>query len=159
MFLRQDISKKELSKIYNEFKDKLSPLNLEKKFARQKYSYDDKTNPLWYTFKNNEADFIKKFIEKIGLSNFENKITLSLLPVGYSLPDHTDFGRRTVIIIPILGYDAPVIIENEEVFYKDSPLLMDASKIHSVPTHTQDRIGIQISFKQSFKKIIEKINA
>lgn len=156
--LPTSVSKTFLMDLYNAYKPHMEVLDLEKRFKQAQYQHSEQNNPLWYTFDYTECETITKFLHQCGLLVLDPKITLSCLPIGYHLPLHKDFGRKTVLIFPIHGYDKPIIIKGKEVYYNDQPILMDASIEHEVPKHDVERVGLQISFKQTFEKVMTVLN-
>ena len=51
-----------------------------------------------------------------------------------------------------------IIIDGKEIYYNDKPMLMDASIEHEVPTHDVERVGLQVSFRQAFEKVMAVFN-
>jgi hypothetical protein len=156
--LPTSVSKTFLVDLYEAYKQHMEVLDLEKRFKVAQYNHNEKNNPLWYTFDDTECETITKFLHDLGLMSLDPKITLSSLPIGYNLPRHRDFGRKTVLIFPIHGYDKPIIIDGKEIYYNDQPMLMDASIEHEVLTHDVERVGLQVSFRQAFEKVMAVLN-
>ena len=101
---------------------------------------------------------VQQWLARVGLGGLQHRVTLSTLPAGVSLPQHRDVGRRTVIITPISGFDAPIVIEGQEHHYRPGHSVMtNAKQSHEVPAGTQDRASVQVSFRHSFRGLLARV--
>jgi hypothetical protein len=147
-----------LVSLYNQFKDQMTKLDLSKKFNQYSYKHSDLSNPQWLNLKIEDHAYLKTVINIFGIADIKNTINLSLLPAGFELANHTDIGRRTVLLIPIIGVNSPINILNETVYYNNNCLLLDSTIMHSVPTTDSDRVTLQFAFRQRYNSVVKKVN-
>jgi hypothetical protein len=139
--------------LYHSVVSKMVPLDLKRSFDRNGYAHNNTTNPMWIELHAAECPVIAQVLDDLCIEPARVTVTMSDLLPGFCLSEHRDMGRRSVIIIPVLGYDAPIIIQGQEVHYHGRCLLLDATQLHSVPPQQHNRVGLQISFRENYDQV------
>jgi hypothetical protein len=139
--------------IYYSVRHHMSPLYLDRSFQRLGYHHDERTNPNWLDLDRTTNSYVGEIIDRLQISDIDHVISLSELPPGYALAPHRDVGRKSVLIIPLLGYEEPVFFQGHAVYYNDQYLLMDGTAEHWINPQSSIRVGIQISFKRRFERM------
>ena len=136
--------------VYHTVRCLMAPLSLDRSFRRLGYHHDQRTNPNWLDLEVSHHPYIAKMISRLDIDGLDHVISISELPPGYALGPHRDVGRKSVLIVPIIGYEEPVYFHDNAVYYNDQCVLIDGSQEHWVTAQESARVGIQFSFKKPF---------
>lgn len=148
-----DLNRSQLIDIYQSVKSRMTPLHLDRSFQRLGYHHDDQTNPNWLDLDRHSHAYVDQLINLFRLSDVDHVVSISELPPGYALAPHRDVGRKSVLIVPIFGYQKPVFFHAHAVYYNDQCVLIDGTAEHWISPQAEGRVSIQFSFKRRFESM------